>query len=103
MELEDVVSAHLCARARAAELKFGRYIISATTPFSPQDMSELNECAPAVVSRRVPEYAEIYESRGWKMFERIDRVYVNQAARTDLCWEPKYDFAFIRKFDSVAS
>jgi nucleoside-diphosphate-sugar epimerase len=95
VELEDVVSAHLCARARAPQLKFGRYIISATTPFLPEDTSELNIRAPTVVGKRVPDYAEIYKSRGWKMFERVDRVYVNQAARVDLCWKPKYDFAFI--------
>ena len=27
------------------------------------------------------------------MFEGIDRVYVNEAARKELKWEPKYDFA----------
>jgi len=27
------------------------------------------------------------------MFPGIDRVYVNEGARTDLDWNPKYDFA----------
>ena len=29
------------------------------------------------------------------MFDRIDRVYVNAAARADLGWQPKYDFAYV--------
>jgi nucleoside-diphosphate-sugar epimerase len=95
VELEDVVSAHMLAGNRAAELGFGRYIISATTPFLREDLLELNTNAPDVVRKRVPDYLDIYQERGWKMFDRIDRVYVNEAARKDLGWEPKYDFAHV--------
>jgi nucleoside-diphosphate-sugar epimerase len=95
VELEDVVSAHLLAARRAAELGFGRYIISATTPFLPEDLLELNTNAPDVVQKRVPDYLDIYQQLGWKMFDKIDRVYVNEAARRDLGWEPKYDFAHV--------
>ena len=56
---------------------------------------ELNSNAPDVVRKRVPDYLDIYRQRGWKMFDKIDRVYVNEAARRDLGWEPKYDFAHI--------
>ena len=95
VELEDVVSAHLLAARRAAELGFGRYIISATTPFLPEDLLELNTNAPDVVQKRVPDYLDIYQQLGWKMFDKIDRAYVNEAARRDLGWEPKYDFAHV--------
>lgn len=95
VELEDVVSAHIAAADRAEELGFGRYIISATTPFFPEDLLQLNSNAPAIVRKRVPGYAEIYDQLGWEMFERIDRVYVNEAARKDLLWKPKYDFKHI--------
>jgi nucleoside-diphosphate-sugar epimerase len=95
VELEDVVSAHMLAGKRAAELGFGRYIISATTPFLPEDLLQLNTNAPDVVQKRAPDYLEIYQERGWRMFDRIDRVYVNEAARNDLGWEPKYDFAHV--------
>jgi len=95
VELEDVVSAHLLAAQRAGELGFGRYIISATTPFRVQDCAELNNNATAVVQRRIPGFLDVYRDRGWKMFDRIDRVYVNQAARLDLGWEPTFDFARI--------
>ncbi|MDX2419092.1 MAG: NAD(P)-dependent oxidoreductase [Xanthomonadales bacterium] len=95
VELEDVVSAHIAAAERAPKLGFGRYIISATTPFQQEDLLELNSDAQAVVRRRVPEYIDVYERLGWVMFDRIDRVYINDAAREDLGWRPKYDFSHI--------
>jgi UDP-glucose 4-epimerase len=95
VDIEDVVSAHLLALDRAPALGFGRYIISATTPFMPEDLPELRSGAPAVVARRVPTYREIYGARGWSMFPGIDRVYDNARARRELGWQPRYDFARI--------
>jgi len=46
-----------------------------------------------VVRERVAEYEAAYRERGWKMFPGIDRVYVNERARTELGWNPHYDFA----------
>jgi UDP-glucose 4-epimerase len=37
----------------------------------------------------------VYGARGWSMFPGIDRVYVNERARRELGWRPKYDFARI--------
>jgi UDP-glucose 4-epimerase len=51
--------------------------------------------APLVVTRRVPEYEAEYARRGWKMFSSIDRVYVNEKARRDLGWKPRYDFEYV--------
>jgi nucleoside-diphosphate-sugar epimerase len=93
VDLEDAVSAHLCALDRAAEIGFGRYIISATTPFTRDDLAELRADAPAVLRRRVPGYEDVYAPRGWRMFEGIDRVYVNAHAREALGWTPRWDFA----------
>ena len=95
VDLEDVVSAHLLASRKAPAIGFGRYIISATTPFLNEDLAELRTNAPRVLRKRVPEYEQIYRRRGWKMFEQIDRVYVNQAARSELKWDPAYDFATV--------
>jgi nucleoside-diphosphate-sugar epimerase len=92
VDLEDVVSAHLLAASLAPSLGFRRYIISATTPFSPEDAGELRSDAPRVVGRHVPEYAEEYRRRGWSMVPSIDRVYVNERARRELGWQPRYDF-----------
>lgn len=92
VELEDVVSAHLRAAESAPTLRFGRYIISATTPFAATDCAALRTDAAAVVRHHVPEYEAEYAQRGWRMYASLDRVYVNDRARRDLRWQPKYDF-----------
>jgi UDP-glucose 4-epimerase len=92
VDLQDAVDAHLLALDRAPEIGFDRYIISATTPFSPGDVDELHRDAPAVVRRLFPDYEEIYARRGWTMLGVIDRVYVNARAREKLGWAPAYDF-----------
>ena len=93
VDLQDVVDAHRLALDRAPELGFGRYIISATTPFTRDDVTALRSDAPAVVARHHPDYERVYAERGWRMFEGIERVYVNERARTQLGWAPRYDFA----------
>jgi nucleoside-diphosphate-sugar epimerase len=95
VDLEDVVAAHLLALEKAASIGFGRYIISATTPFGPDDLAELRVNAPGVLGRRVPDYEAEYARRGWRMFPTIDRVYVNERARNDLGWRPRYDFRHV--------
>ena len=95
VDLEDVVSAHLLAIENAPLIGFGRYIISATTPFTQDDLFDLRTDAPLVLKRSFPDYEAEYERRGWKMFPGIDRVYVNERARSDLGWVPRYDFGYV--------
>jgi UDP-glucose 4-epimerase len=92
VDLEDVVSAHLLAVERAGDIGFGRYIISATTPFGRGDLVDLRHDAPAVVRRLFPEVDALYAAKGWKLFPSLDRVYVNERARAALGWAPRYDF-----------
>jgi UDP-glucose 4-epimerase len=92
VDIEDVVNAHRLALARAPEIGFGRYVISATTPFTPSDLTALREDLPAVVGRLFPDYEALYAARGWRMFPSIERVYVNERARRELGWSPRYDF-----------
>lgn len=92
VDLDDVVSAHRLALQRAPVIGFGRYIISATTPFTHNDMAALRADAPAVVRRLFPDHEAIYAPRRWKMVPSIDRVYVNDRARDELGWSPRYDF-----------
>ena len=101
VDIEDVVSAHQLALERAPAIGFGRYVITATTPFTPEDVTAIREDLPAVVERRFPDYPPIYNARGWRMFPSIDRVYVNERARRDLGWAPRYDFR--RALDSLAA
>jgi UDP-glucose 4-epimerase len=95
VDLEDVVSAHLLAVEKAPLIGFGRYIVSATTPFTRDDLLDLRADALLALKRRVPDYEVEYARRGWKMFPGIDRVYVNERARNVLGWQPKYDFKFL--------
>jgi UDP-glucose 4-epimerase len=92
VDLADVVDAHRLALERAPELGFGRYIITATTPFTRDDLAELRTDAPAVVRRLHPSYEEVYAARGWRMFPAFERVYDNGRARRELGWAPRYDF-----------
>ncbi|MEM7446344.1 MAG: NAD(P)-dependent oxidoreductase [Pseudomonadota bacterium] len=93
--IEDVVSAHIAALERAASIGFGRYIISATTPFSQADAVDLRADAQEVVRRLVPDHVAEYARRDWRMFPTIDRVYDNAKARTELGWRPAFDFAHV--------
>lgn len=95
LDIEDAVSAHLLAVERAPVLGFGRFILSATTPFTRDDLATLRQDAPAVVARRFPEAAALYAARGWRLFPHVDRVYVNARAREALGWQPRYDFASV--------
>jgi UDP-glucose 4-epimerase len=101
-DIEDIVSAHLLAMEKAPVIGFDRYIVSATTPFTPDDLQELRVDAPAVVGRYAPGYEAEYRRRGWSMMPTIDRVYVNELARTRLGWQPRYDFNFVMQRLSAA-
>ncbi len=106
-DIEDMVSAHLLAVEKAPRIGFGRYIISATTPFTRGDLQEVRMNVAAVVKRYVPEFEAEYAKRAWKMLQSIDRVYVNELARTQLGWRPRHDFQSairsLRAFDDFRS
>jgi UDP-glucose 4-epimerase len=95
VDVADIVDAHLLAIDRAPALGFRKFIISATTPFTRDDLAELRRDAAVVVRRHAPEYVAEYARHNWKMLPSIDRVYVNERARAELGWRPKYDFAHV--------
>ena len=92
VDIEDVVSAHLLALERASAIGFGRYMISATSPFTRDDLAAIRHDLSSVVQRLFPDYEELYAQKGWRMFPSIERVYVNALARRELGWSPRYDF-----------
>ena len=89
--LEDAVDAHLLAANRAPQLGFRCYVVSATTPFAPEDLTQLRTEAAAVFQRRAPLAATLWAERGWRFPTRVDRVYVNARARRELDWQPRFD------------
>jgi nucleoside-diphosphate-sugar epimerase len=91
-DIEDVVGAHLLALERAPGIGFAKYIVSATTPFRREDAAALAADAPRLVHELYPDLADEYARRGWTMFPALDRVYVNERARRELGWTPRYDF-----------
>lgn len=95
VDIEDAVDAHLLAIQQASAIGFARYIITATTPFTTNDLADLRVNAPKVVARYFPECEIEFAKHGWKMFPVIDRVYVNERARKALGWRPMYDFALM--------
>ena len=93
--LDDMVEAHLLALDRAPELGFERFLVSAPSPFTPDDCPELMRDAPSVVARHHPRYRELYARRGWTMFPRIDRVYVTHKAQRLLGFQARTDFGSV--------
>ncbi|MGX4801308.1 NAD-dependent epimerase/dehydratase family protein [Bradyrhizobium guangdongense] len=103
LDIADAVSAHLLAMARASEIGFGRYIVSATSPFTQRHLAALTRDAAGVVRELYPECAQLYATRGWRLFPAIDRVYVNDRARRELGWRPEFDFAHVLRSLRAAS
>ena len=82
LTVEDAAEAHVVALAKAPEVGFDTFIVSAMTPFSRNDCAALIADAPSVVARYFPDYHALYARRGWTMFDTIDRVYdAGKAAR----------------------
>ena len=93
VDVQDVVDAHLLAAERAPAIGHGRFIVSATSPFQRDEAERLRTDLAAVLRQHVPGFEAGYARVGWRMFEGIDRVYVNERARRELGWSPRYDFA----------
>ena len=95
VDIADIVDAHILALEKAKTIGFDKYIISATSPFMPTDIDDLKSNAPKVLQKYFPDYKKSYGKKGWKIFPSIGRVYVNEKARKELGWQPKYDFQHI--------
>jgi UDP-glucose 4-epimerase len=94
-DIADMVEAHLAALERATEVGFGPFIVSASTPFTRDDLADLHRDAPAVIARLYPEAPRLFAARGWRMFPTIGRVYDNRRAYEALGWQPRYSFRHV--------
>ncbi|CDX29414.1 UDP-glucose 4-epimerase [Mesorhizobium plurifarium] len=93
LTVEDAAEAHVAALGSGPSLGFDVFIVSAPTPFRPQDCAELIADAPSVVACYFPDYPRLYAKKGWTMFSSIDRVYDPSRARERLGFVCKTSFA----------
>ncbi len=75
LTVADAAAAHLAALAHAPALGFETFIVSAPTPFQRADAGQLATDARAVIGRYFPDAEELFGQAGWKLPDRIDRVY----------------------------
>lgn len=73
--VEDMVRAHHCALENVTRKGFGRYIVSAPTPFQKSDLHALADNAATVIMNYFPRSSEIYARQSWRLPKTIDRIY----------------------------
>ena len=95
LTVEDCAEAHVAALARAPEIGFGIFIVSAPPPFDRDEAADLIHDAPAVIARHFPEAAQLYARAGWTLPAHIDRVYDPGLAERTLGFRCRTDFAAI--------
>ncbi|WP_294121058.1 NAD(P)-dependent oxidoreductase [Sphingomonas sp.] len=88
IDRRDVAEAHALALARSGSA--ATYVISAATPFRPEDCEELVRDAPSMIARRCPGLIEEMTSNGWLPPSSIDRVYDGGLAARELGFIPRY-------------
>ena len=89
---QDMARAHLAALEKAHQVGFGLYIVSAPTPFDRKDAAALKADAAAVILKAFPHAGSAYAQRGWRLPERISRVYDGRAICRALDFEYETDF-----------
>jgi len=95
LTVEDAAEAHVLALAKAPELGFETFILSAPPPFEEADCEELMSNAPAVIERCFPDAPGLYAKAGWTLPRRIDRVYDPAKAEALLGFRCRTDFAAV--------
>ena len=95
LTVEDAAEGHMVALERAPEIGFGTFILSAPTPFVPDDVAALKADAPGVIARYFPDAAELYARRGWQLPAAIDRVYDAGLSERLLGFRCKTDFGAV--------
>jgi hypothetical protein len=85
----------MVAHERAPDIGFGTFILSAPTPFVPDDVAALKADAPGVIARYFPDAAELYARQGWQLPSTIDRVYDPSLSERALGFRCETDFAAV--------
>jgi UDP-glucose 4-epimerase len=95
LTVEDAARAHVAALAKAPEIGFGLYLVSAPTPFARAEAADLKRDARAVIARHFPEAADLYAACGWTLPASLDRVYDAGRIERDLGFRCATDFSAI--------
>lgn len=95
LTVADAAAAHLAALRHAPALGFDTFVVSAPTPFQRADAAQLATDARAVVLRYFPDAEELFSRAGWKLPDRLDRVYDAGKAQRLMGFRCRTDFAAI--------
>lgn len=95
LTVEDAAEAHLIALEKAPLLGHETFVISAPSPFSPEEAEELKRDAAAVIARHFPEAPDLYARQGWKLPDSIGRVYDSRKAERVMGFRCRTDFTAI--------
>jgi nucleoside-diphosphate-sugar epimerase len=95
LTVEDAAEAHRVALDHAPAIGFGIFVVSAPTPFMRSDARALKRDAASVIARYFPEAPALYAARGWRLPERIGRVYDSGLAERVLGFRGETDFASV--------
>jgi len=92
LTVEDTARAHILALKQAPQVGFDVLVISAPTPFGRRDVVALRRDAAAVVRRLYPDSQALYDRRGWRLPDRIGRVYDAARAEKVIGFRAQTDF-----------
>ena len=70
LTVDDGAEAHVASLEKAQQLGFYIFIVSAPTPFRPEDCAQLIADAPAVVACYFPDYPRLYAKKAGRCFHR---------------------------------
>ncbi len=91
VDVNDGAMAHLLALEKDFDA-FEIYNISNDTPFQKQDLKTLYINPEKVICKYYPDAKRIFEEKGWKFLETIDRVYSIEKAKAQLNYRPINNF-----------
>lgn len=94
VDIRDVVDSCVAAMEKAPEIGWGRYVISAPSPFQRDQntLQRLNSNAGDILQEMFPKCTPLFQDKGWKFLSSIDRVYDSTKAQKELGWKPNFTF-----------
>jgi len=91
VDVRDAAAAHILSLE--VDIRgYDVFNVSARSPFSEDETPQLLHDAPSIIRRHFPSVDEVISRKGWKLPQRIDRVYVIEKAEKHLGYRPKYNF-----------